>query len=158
MVEYNSNGTKLPLLFESLWSILLQAAADPNSGRIFCIIDVLDECVESSCEQLIKCLAEFHFNANRTAKIKFLITSRPNSFIRRVFSENFSQYNQDLASVKLMGENEPEMKEICAEIDLVIDAKVKDFKKERFLSYEIDDNADVVVQKQLKNIENRTYL
>ncbi len=50
------------------------------------------------------------------------------------------------------------MKEICVEIDLVIDAKVKDFKKERSLSYEIDDNADVVVRKQLKNIENRTYL
>ncbi len=158
MVEYNSNGTKLPLLFGSRWSILLQAAADPNSGRIFCIIDALDECAESSCEQLIKCLAEFHSNADRTAKIKFLITSRPNSFIRRVFSENFSQYNQDLASVKLMGENEPEMKEICAEIDLVIDAKVKDFKKERSSSYGIDDNADVAVRKQLKNIENRTYL
>ncbi len=158
MAEYNSNGTKLPLLFGSLWSILLQAAADSNSDRIFCIIDALDECVESSCEQLIKCLAEFHSNANRTTKIKFLITSRPNSFIRRVFSENFSQYNQNLASIKLMGENELEMKEICAEIDLVIDAKVKDFKKERFSSYGIDDNADVAVREQLKNIENRTYL
>jgi ankyrin repeat protein len=158
MAEYNSNGTKLPLLFGSLWSILLQAAADSSSDRIFCIIDALDECAESSCEQLIKCLAEFHSNVNRTTKIKFLITSRPNSFIRRVFSENFSQYNQDLASVKLMGENELEMEEICAEIDLVIDAKVKDFKKERFSSYGIDDNADVAVREQLKNIENRTYL
>ena len=91
-------------------------------------------------------------------KIKFLITSRPNSFIGRVFSENFSQFNQNLASVKLMRENESEMKETCAEIDLIIDAKVKDFKQERFSSYEIDDNADVAVQEQLKNIENRTYL
>jgi len=44
-----------------------------------------------------------------------------------------------------MGENELEIREIYTKINLVIDAKVKDFKKERFLSYGIDDNADVVV-------------
>ena len=157
MTEYDSNGTQLPQLFGSLWSILLQAATDPNNGGIFCIIDALDECDESSCEELIRRLAEFHSNTSRMAKIKFLITSRPNAFITRVFSQYFSRHNQDLASVKLMGEDEPVMEEICTEIDLVIDAEVKGFKKRRS-SYGIDDNADVAVQQQLKKNENRTYL
>ena len=157
MTAYDSNGAQLPQLFGSLWSILLEAATDPNSGGIFCIIDALDECDESSCEELIRRLAEFHSNTSRMAKIKFLITSRPNAFITRVFSQHFSRHNQDLASVKLMGEDEAEMEEICTEIGLVIDAEVKGFKKRRS-SYGIDDDADVAVQQQLKKIENRTYL
>jgi ankyrin repeat domain-containing protein 50 len=155
--EYKSNGNKLPQLFGSLWSILMKAAADSNSGHIVCVIDALDECDESSCEQLIKHLADFQSNTSLTTRIKFLITSRPNDFIRRVFFRHFSKH-QDPASLKLMGENEREMEEISFEINLVIDAKVKDFMELRLLEYGIDDDAHVTVQEQLKKIENRTYL
>ncbi|KAI9853440.1 MAG: hypothetical protein M1813_002224, partial [Trichoglossum hirsutum] len=157
VAEYKSNGDKLPQLFGSLWSILMKAAADSNSGNIVCILDALDECAESSCEKLIKYLVEFHSTASRTARIKFLITSRPNAFIRRVLSQHLLRHNQNLASLQLVGENENEMKEIGVEINLVVDAKVKELRELR-RSYGIDDNAHAVIQDQLKKIGNRTYL
>ncbi|KAI9774707.1 MAG: hypothetical protein M1839_001668 [Geoglossum umbratile] len=157
VAEYKSNGDKLPQLFGSLWSILMKAAADSNSGSIVCILDALDECAKSSCEKLIKYLVEFHSTVSRTARIKFLITSRPSAFIRRTLSQHLLGQNQNLASLQLAGENESEMEEIGVEINLVVDAKVKELRELR-LSCGIDDNAHVVVQEQLKKIGNRTYL
>ncbi|KAI9762073.1 MAG: hypothetical protein M1840_001482 [Geoglossum simile] len=154
--EYKSNGEKLPELFGSLWDILMKVAADANSGNIVCVLDALDECAESSCGRLIEYLARFHSDTRGTARIKFLITGRPNAFTSRVFSQHFSRLNQDLSSIKLMGENERELEEISVEINLVIDAK-EDFRKQR-RSDGIDDNAHVAVQGQLKMTENRTYL
>jgi ankyrin repeat domain-containing protein 50 len=135
----------------------MKAAAHPDNGNIVCIMDALDECAESSCEKLIKYLADFHSTKRKTARLKFLVTSRPNDFIKRVFCQHFSRRNQDPASVKLMGENDHEMEEIGVEINLVIGEKMKDFKRLRRL-YGADDNAHVAVREQLKKIENRIYL
>jgi ankyrin repeat protein len=154
VTEYKSNGDKLPQVFEFLWSILIKAAADPDNGNIVCIVDAPDECDESSCEKLIKCLADFHSKKRKTARLKFLVTSRPNNFVNRVFCQQFSRCNQDPTSVKLMGENDCEIEEIGVEINIVIDEKIKDFKRLRGL-YGVD---DVAVREQLKKVENRTYL
>ena len=156
VAEYKINKEKLPLLFASLWSILVKAAADPNSGTIICVIDALDECDESSCERLVEYLANYLSIKNAT-KLKFLVTSRPNEFLKRVFIKHFSRLKQDLTSVKLMGENDQEMDEISAEIALVIDKRVDDFKNQRN-GYRIYDDVHDFVLEQLKKIENRTYL
>lgn len=154
--EFDSEGNELCRLFGSLWSILLSAAADFDSGGIVCILDALDECSESSCEQLVKRLANFQ-STDGKVKIKFLITSRSIEPVWRIFSQTFSRHDRDLASVRLMGENDEEMKEISAEIKLLIDAKVQEFKKLRS-NCGIDDNAAVALKAKLDGIENRTYL
>ena len=156
VAEYKINKEKLPLLFGSLWSILKKAAADPNSGTIICIIDALDECAESSCEKLVECLANYQSIKNAT-NLKFLVTSRPNESLKRAFIKNFSRLKQNPTSVKLMGENDQEMEEISAEITLVIDKRVDDFKNQRN-GYGIYDDVHDSVREQLKKIENRTYL
>ncbi|KAI9730863.1 MAG: hypothetical protein M1834_005581 [Cirrosporium novae-zelandiae] len=154
MPHYKRNDGMLCQLLQILWEILMDAAVDPNNGNIVCVIDALDECAESSCGTLINCLAKFYSTVMNTAtRIKFLITSRQNPFLEQVFTERF----QDPASLRLMGENESEMEEICVEINLVIEAKVKEFQELR-LKYGIHDDAHIAVQKQLKGIENRTYL
>ncbi|KAL2010007.1 hypothetical protein VTN00DRAFT_5814 [Thermoascus crustaceus] len=66
VAAYKSNGDKLPISFRLLWSILMSAAADLNGGSIICVIDALDECAESSSEQLIQRLTEFHSTRNNT--------------------------------------------------------------------------------------------
>ena len=156
VAEYKINKEKLPLLFGSLRSILMKAAADSNSGTIICIIDALDECAESSCERLVEYLANYLSIKNAT-KLKFLVTSRPNEFLKRVFIKHFSRLKQDPTSVKLMGENDQEMEEISAEIALVIEKRVDDFKNQR-IGYGIYDDGHDFVLEQLKKIENRTYL
>jgi ankyrin repeat domain-containing protein 50 len=156
VAEYKINKEKLPLLSGSLWSILIKAAADPNSGAIICIIDALDECAESSCERLVECLANYLSIKNAT-KLKFLVTSRPNEFLKRIFIKHFSRLKQDPTSVKLMGESDQEMEEISAEITLVIGKRVDDFKDQRN-GYGIYDDVHDFVLEQLKKIENRTYL
>lgn len=155
--KYKSNGGLLSQLSQSLWDILLEAAKDPDNGGIICVLDALDECSESSCEQLVQNLTDLQSSANGTTKIKFLITSRPNDLIWRRFFRHFSRHEKDVASVKLMGENEEEVEEISAEINLLVDAKMIDFKKLRS-SHQIDDHADIIVKAQLDKIVNRTYL
>ena len=155
--EFDANGNDLCRLFRTLWSILLRAAADPDSSGIVCILDALDECSEPSWKQIVEHLTDFQSTAHEQVKIKFLVTSRPNNRIWSTFSKNLSRHDGDLTSIQLMGENEEEMKEISAEIKLLVDAKVKELKKLRS-AYGIKDDADVAVKAKLNKIEHRTYL
>ena len=122
VAEYKINKEKLPLLFASLWSILVKAAADPKSGTIICVIDALDECAESSCKGLVEYLANYLSIKNAT-KLKFLVTSRPNEFLKRVFIKHFSRLKQDLTSVKLSSNILTDQEFFCClmnEVNLVV--------------------------------------
>lgn len=150
---YRRNGNKLPQLFNELWNIFMSAVADPDAGSVVCIVDALDECAESARLPLIRALARYYQNPELTTKLKFIIVSRPYSSIGDAFWEE----NPNVASVQLMGESEAEMEAIRVEIDLVITEKVKLFNSRR-LRKGVDDDAHLALQKELRGIENRTYL
>ncbi|KAH0541580.1 hypothetical protein FGG08_003928 [Glutinoglossum americanum] len=151
--EFKRNGDKLPQLFDTLWSILMEIAASPSAGSIICVLDALDECAESTRIPLIKKLASFYSSSKAAVALKFIVTSRPNTAIR----DAFVRENLDLTSVQLMGENETEMGAISAEIGLVVKDRVGKFGRLRRESG-IEDGAHITLQKRLDKIENRTYL
>lgn len=130
------------------------ATADPDATRTICVLDALDECAEPSRLPLINKLADFYSNLNIDIPLKFLITSRPNTAIQNEISRRRSL---DLESIQLTGENETEINAIITEINLVIRARVEEFRLLRS-QRKIRDNAHLAIQKQLDQIDNRTYL
>ena len=66
-------GNRLCNMFDRLWDILEGTARDEDAGEIVCILDALDECVESSRNDLIKLLGRFYRNRDlEDARIRFL--------------------------------------------------------------------------------------
>ncbi|KAL9119561.1 MAG: hypothetical protein Q9187_003885 [Circinaria calcarea] len=153
MPAFRRNGKELPQLFETLWNVLISAAADPGAGTVICILDALDECAESSRLPLIRELARFYKNQGQTSKLKFIFTSRPYSSI----SHALWWENPNVKSIQLAGENENELEVIRTEIALVIEVKVKRFHELR-CSKGIRDDAHIAIRAKLDEIENRTYL
>lgn len=78
--EFDHNRTKLSGLFETLWSIFLEAVTDAEAGSIICILNALDECGETARTSLLKHIAGglfFFSDSPASATVKFIITSRP---------------------------------------------------------------------------------
>ena len=153
MPDFQRNGQKLSQLFDTLWKVFMSAITDPDAGSVICILDALDECSELSRRPLMRKLARFYLNPEPNSKLKFILTSRPDSAIGdALWSEN-----RNVASIQLMGENENELEAIRSEIDLVIKKRVKQFYDLRSRKG-VDDDAHIAIQEQLDKIENRTYL
>ena len=55
---FNTYGDRLRNMLSTLWEILSDAASD-EAGEIVCILDALDECAESSRNELINLLSRF---------------------------------------------------------------------------------------------------
>ena len=150
---FRLNGAKLSRLFDELWDILVSAAGDPEAGTTFCVLDALDECSDLTRTILIRKLAKYYSERKPTAKLQFLVTSRPNTPI----GDQFWQHNIDPASIQLMGENQAEVEAISVEIGLVIEEKVKQFNNLRRRKG-IDDDTHIWILDHLNSIEHRTYL
>lgn len=152
MDPYHSNGKQLPDLVEPLWKILLsilEALQEP----VICILDALDECLESSRIVLIQKLAALFSNEPSNPKLKVLMTSRPNTPIGHAIWD----HGVNPVSIQLTGEREVESQAISEEIDLYIAAKIRHFKELR--EYRgINDEAHETLHEKLRGIENRTYL
>jgi hypothetical protein len=151
MTEFGDHGDKISGMFGSMWGILMKATADPDAGRVICVLDALDECEESARHVLIQELGGFH-RARRgmKAQLKFLITSRPYFEIRGAFGSVF----HDLPSISLKGEEESES--ISKEINLVIMEEVPRIASARNppINKELLDE----LIEHLKKMKNRTYL
>ncbi|KAH6975574.1 vegetative incompatibility protein HET-E-1 [Ilyonectria destructans] len=93
--KYNEREAELFKSFDALWTIFMDAAADQNTGRKYCIIDALDECDRESQGILLRQLQETFRSRNAPQNIRILITSRPYPEIRE-YTEEFA--NRDLAS------------------------------------------------------------
>lgn len=150
---FNHNRTKLSGLFETLWSIFLEAVTDTEAGTIICILDALDECGETTRTSLLKHIGGFFSDSPTSATVKFVITSRPYTTIGDKLWEDYP----NVSSVRLMGESEREMSIIQKEISLVIAKKVRRFREKRQQS-NIHDETHLAISGQLSQIENRTYL
>ena len=152
MSDYRDNGFKLSRLFERLWSILKEAAADSEAGTIVCIIDALDECEESSRTRLLKYLDHFYNdtsgNDRKDIKLKILITSRPYFHIERDLRDLISKY----PVIRLAGEAETQS--ISREINLVINVEVRKLGA----ALDLDELVQLTLREELCKYKNRTYL
>lgn len=81
MSLYHLNGDKLPQFSDGLWTIFVAAVDDSTAPVVFCVLDVLDECAETSRLLLLKKLVEYYLQHDSTAKLKMIITSRSNTTI-----------------------------------------------------------------------------
>ena len=152
MSDFRSNGVHLPGLFERLWGILKEAAADAQAGTIVCIIDALDECEESGRTRLLRYLDHFYSdttsNNRRNMALKFLITSRPYFHIERDLQSLVSKY----PVIRLSGEAETQS--ISREINLVIKAEVRNLGQ----TLKLDKSVQLILEEELSKFTNRTYL
>jgi len=90
MTQFKNKKHKFTEEFQALWEVFVSAAADPNCGKVICIVDGLDECEEFTRKLLIKSLVELYSdlgNQNTNALLKFIVTSRPYPSIERQFNE-----------------------------------------------------------------------
>ena len=151
MEKFEQEGECLRRSFGTLWGILMKVAQNPEAGEIVCVLDALDECESSARTALIQKLGDYHSAKHRVdTRLKFIVTSRPYSYIRRAFCLNVD----DLSSISLSGEEESE--KISREIDLVIDDQIPRILKA------FEHPAKPEVQKELvehlKSMTHRTYL
>ena len=146
------NGEDLPGLFDTMWDILIDAAADARAGEVVCILDALDECEEDQKPQLIGKLKEFYADPDsakrRGVTLRFILTSRPYRDIRTHFHSLIRKF----PTIHLSGDEESDL--ISEEISHVISAEVSAIASERRLSSETEN----FLLEKLLNVENRTYL
>jgi hypothetical protein len=74
---------------DTLWRIFWSILRDPDAGRIFILIDALDECERVSRLRFRACLKEMLTarGSNENINSKFLITCRPDLEIREFLCE-----------------------------------------------------------------------
>ena len=149
--SYRELGKALSTSFPRLWSILIEALADPLAVNTFCVLDALDECSESEQSLLIEALNDVCVPAKSPSSApqpRFLVTSRPYFDIRRGFDRSLDKCNL----IELSGNDESES--IRKEIDLVIKHRVAKLKQENYLVTRVTNH----LEKKLLGAENRTYL
>ena len=149
--KFQYHGELLYTMFNELWGILEQSAADPTAGKIVCVLDALDECKEEARKELIQTLTRFYSSQGKSrTNLRFLATSRPYADIERAFHRGI----KDMTSIRLRGEEES--KQISKEIDLVIDVRVPHICGAREPPFELEVQQALI--SGLKRFQNRTYL
>ncbi|KAK6526312.1 hypothetical protein TWF694_004911 [Orbilia ellipsospora] len=137
--------------FSTLWDTLLIAAKNRECGEIVCVLDAVDECEESGRHHLIQELQKLYIaEPDVNFNLKFLLTSRPYLDIRN----RFRSLESSQSFIALRGDSELELEKISQEIDLFIEARVKDIK-ERF---HLTENERDLLSEKFKLVPNRTYL
>lgn len=126
-------------------------AAEPSAGEIVCLPDALDKCRESEREKLIDKLSRLHSVSTKpSAKLKFLVTSRPYHDIESAFYGAID----DLHSISLPGEHESDI--FSKELNLVIDHQIPRIRSA--LKFPLQSKAQNVLIEKLKSTPHRTYL
>lgn len=150
MKSFDGHGTRLNEMLSTLWDIL-ETAGDSEAGEIVCVLDALDECRDMDRKILIRKIGGLYLdNEWSTARLKFLMTSRPYSDIENAFGYEIN----NLDSISLRGEHEIE--HISREINMVIDDKVPRICRAR--RHPLPEPLQVLLIEKLKATPNRTYL
>lgn len=153
--RFNSGGETFITSFSELWKTLLQVAESKNSAEIVCLLDAIDECEDHGGQgrsKLLEALRTLYGTETRKrSNLKFLITSRPYVEIYRSLQP---LQLPGLPVIHLSGESEHEIKKISLEINIYINARVKDIVKHFYLSQAQCD----LLLKKLMHVPNRTYL
>lgn len=152
--SWDKVGRMLPSDTSELWRIWLAATSDPEAGNVTCVLDALDECKVLERRKIIHHLTDFYgkispsSSTSHRGRLKFLVTSRPDDDILRVF-RNISP---SLPTIHLRGEDEND--NISTEIDLVIKAQVAKLARDLNLSSQIKEQ----IETKLLCMKHRTYL
>ncbi|KAH7014231.1 uncharacterized protein B0I36DRAFT_369210 [Microdochium trichocladiopsis] len=130
-----------------LWDVLVGLPSPAYSSDLVCVIDALDECGESGGRDLIAKLSEFQESRGANPRLKFLVTSRPYSFVGRPFQLLQQQY----PTIHISGDGATQAQQISKEVDLVIKHRIKNLvnlssAEKQFLLQEI------------QKVPNRSYL
>jgi hypothetical protein len=137
---------------EELWRILLGAISDPQSRKVVCVFDALDECRDEQRERFVSMLTEFyqkiHSNLAKEGCVKILVTSRPYDEIRT----GFKKIPSTLPTIHLRGDKMND--HIREEIDLVVRARVAELAEQR----ELNETTKQKLEEKLLGMEHRTYL
>ena len=147
--DYNAEGNQLSHSFHKLWDILVRATSDPKAGEVVCILDALDECVESGRHQIIDALSALYKELPSTksgSKLKFLVTGRPYSDIERRFASLVHRF----PTIRLSGESES----ISSEINIVVKWEVSELARD----LELDNSERSILELELLSMTHRTYL
>lgn len=137
-----------------LWHALLAAASDVDARDMTCVLDALDECRPLDRSNLIYMLAQFYKDTEEqpstscTARLKFLVTSRPYNDIQH----DFHRALRDLPTIRLRGEEKND--QIHREIDLVIQMRVAKLTEDLGLRHEVAEQ----LKYELLQMDHRTYL
>ena len=148
--KFEMGGEKFTSSFSELWGAIIGAAEDKNAGEIICLFDAIDECEDRGRSQLMQALCKL-YGTRRNFNLKFLVTSRPYGGIRRGFQP---LEIPGLPVIHLSGESEVEMEKISREIDVFINARVKNIGAQLKLR---NDQQELLLQ-ELMRVPNRTYL
>lgn len=148
--KFDIDGEMFISSFNEVWDTLINVAEDENAGEIICLLDAIDECENQGRSQLAQKLCQL-YATKRNFNLKFLLTSRPYSGIRRGFQP---LKIQDLPMIHLSGESDVEMEKISREIDVFIRARIQDIGTRLMLSHS---EQDLLLEKILC-VPNRTYL
>ncbi|CEJ59102.1 hypothetical protein PMG11_07738 [Penicillium brasilianum] len=141
LLEYRSRGAELFTSFDALWSIFMDMVADQSIGRIYCIINALDECDQESKQILLQQLEETFQSQETSPNVRILVTSRPYPEIR----ESLEMFpNKDLASF-------PEGQE---DIDLCIEERLNFLAKRKKYTNKVKEQ----VRKILRDKAEGTFL
>lgn len=147
--SHKNHGKTLTRKFLELWRILSECVKFSDAGEIICVLDALDECKEYSKLELINTLKKFYSQSQRlsrhSSKLKFLVTSRPYDNLENSFKK-FPK------TVYLRFDGDDKSEKIRQEIDLVIDARVKEITD----GFTPEDQQ--MISKRLKSMDHRTYL
>ncbi|KAN0070487.1 hypothetical protein V8E54_011356 [Elaphomyces granulatus] len=148
--QFEMDGEKFTSSFDKLWGALISAAEDKNAGEIICLFDAIDECEDRGRSQLIQALCKL-YGTRRNFNLKFLVTSRPYGGIRRGFQP---LEIPGLPVIHLSGESDVEVEKISREIDVFINARVKNIGVKLKLR---NDEQELLLQELLR-VPHRTYL
>ncbi|KAI1762823.1 hypothetical protein GGR53DRAFT_400231 [Hypoxylon sp. FL1150] len=135
--------------FTNLWDTLITVASQKDAGEVICILDALDECKEEGRSRLAMALYHFYRNES-SSSLKFLLTSRPYSDIRR----GFQALEDQRPTIHLSGENQAEVDKISSEIGIVIGAKVK----ETGSRLKLERQEEQLLEDELTRQPHRSYL
>ena len=151
MPSWEKNGEKLRQEVEELWRIFVTAVTAEASCKTICVFDALDECREVDQGRLIGKLDLFQRQSSSTTQggcLRFLVTSRPYDHIQN----HFRAIANSFPHLHLKGEEDND--QIHKEIDIVVKMRVKELAETAQLSHDVTQR----LQKQLLQMEHRTYL
>ncbi|GAB1196290.1 hypothetical protein APSETT444_005559 [Aspergillus pseudonomiae] len=147
MEAFKKDGCSLINSTISLWTILENAVQDPLAGSIIIVLDALDECAQSECEDLVRKIKN-QFLGGRSRSLKCLLTSRPYEQIMGKFQNLLESFPY----IRIPGEEASDS--ISREVNLVIKHQVKQLAKEK----DLPDRVEAHLAEKLLGIPHRTYL
>ncbi|KAI9661218.1 MAG: hypothetical protein M1821_009545 [Bathelium mastoideum] len=149
---YRAHGTAFIESLDLLWNTFSIAT---TGRKVTVVLDALDECSEDDRQQLISRITGLYqcgwTKATPGFGLKFLLTSRPYTYISRRFAV---LSDSQLPSIHLQGDNGETSNEIAKEIEKVVDIRIAETARAFHLT---DAEQDLMIE-QLRAVSNRTYL